>query len=205
MTRTGARVRVTSLPNLLGMARIAATPVLVYLLLVPFAGAGLLAFAIFAVAAITDTLDGRIARARGQVTPLGVFMDLTADKVLVAGVLIAMVEVELLPTWIVALILIRELVVAGVRQLAASEAVVMAAGALGKLKTIITLVAIAVLLLAFDARTDGPVSELGAGGGLAGVGFWLMVTAALVTAVSGAAYLRAALPMLLGGGRDRPT
>ena len=59
---------------------------------------------------MTDSLDGRMARARGEMSPLGVFMDLTADKVLVVGVLVAMVEMGLLPTWIVATILIRELV-----------------------------------------------------------------------------------------------
>lgn len=190
--------RLTTLPNLLGVARIGATPVVIGLLLLSFPGAGLLAFGLFATAAITDTLDGRIARARGQVSPLGVFMDLTADKVLVAGVLIAMVEVDLLPTWIVALILVRELVIAGVRQVAASEDVVMAAGQLGKWKTIVTLVAIGVLLLAFDARTDGPLAGLGMTDALDLAGFWLMVIAAALTVISGWAYLRAALPMLLG-------
>ena len=145
------------------------------LLLLPFAGAGLLALVLFAAAAITDNLDGRIARARGQVSPLGVFMDLTADKVLVAGVLVAMVEVDLLPAWMVALILIRELVIAGVRQLAASEDVVMAAGQLGKWKTTATLFAMGVVLLAFDARTGGPASSLGADDLIGAIGFWLMV------------------------------
>src|SRR5262245_29089759 len=83
--------RLTSLPTMLGVARIAATPVVIALLLYPFPGAGLLAFVVFGAAAITDFVDGKIARARGEVSPLGVFMDLTADKVLVAGALIAMV------------------------------------------------------------------------------------------------------------------
>jgi len=191
-------VRVTSLPNLLGMARILATPIVMALLLLPFAGGGLLALVLFAAASITDNFDGRIARARGQVSPLGVFMDLTADKVLVAGVLVAMVEVELLPAWMVALILIRELVVAGIRQLAASEDVVMAAGQLGKWKTTVTLFAMGVVLLAFDARTGGPASSLGAADLIAGIGFWLMVAATVMTVISGWAYLRAAWPMLTG-------
>ena len=117
MSEAEPRARLTSLPNLLGISRILATPVVIVLLLAPFPGAGLLAFAIFVAAAATDLLDGRIARARGDVSPLGVFMDLTADKVLVAGVLVAMVEVGLLPTWMVATILVRELVIAGVRQM----------------------------------------------------------------------------------------
>jgi CDP-diacylglycerol---glycerol-3-phosphate 3-phosphatidyltransferase len=197
---SGRPVPVTSLPNMLGLARILATPVVMALLLLPFAGGGLLAFVLFAAAAITDNLDGRIARARGQVSPLGVFMDLTADKVLVAGVLVAMVEVDLLPAWMVALILIRELVIAGVRQLAATEDVVMAAGQLGKWKTTATLVAMGVVLLAFDARTGGPMSALGADDVLLGIGFWSMVVATVLTVLSGWAYLRAAWPILRGTG-----
>ncbi|HEX5396006.1 MAG TPA: CDP-diacylglycerol--glycerol-3-phosphate 3-phosphatidyltransferase [Candidatus Limnocylindria bacterium] len=190
--------RLTSLPNLLGVLRIALTPVVIALLLLPFPGAGLIAFVVFVVAAITDTLDGRIARARGETSPLGVFMDLTADKVLVVGVLVAMVETSLLPTWIVATILIRELVIAGVRQLAASADVVIAARSLGKAKTLATLLAMAVLLLAFDAQTAGPMQSLDIGPALAATGFWLMVLAVVLTLASAWDYLRGALPMLLG-------
>lgn len=200
------RPTLTSIPNLLGVARIAATPVVIALVLLGFAGSGLLAFVIFGAAAATDYLDGRIARARGQVSPLGVFMDLTADKVLVAGVLIAMVEVELLPTWIVATILIRELIVQGVRQAAAAASVVIAARALGKSKTLTTLVAMAVLLLAFDGRSGGPIASIGGQGveALAAGGLWLMILATALTVISGLDYLRGAAPMLLGhDGDDR--
>jgi CDP-diacylglycerol--glycerol-3-phosphate 3-phosphatidyltransferase len=197
---TGGGASLTSLPNLLGILRIALTPVVVALLLLPFPGAGIVAFVIFAVAAVTDSLDGRIARARGLVSPLGVFMDLTADKVLVVGVLVAMVEVGLLPTWIVATILVRELVVAGVRQVAAASDVVMSARLLGKAKTLTTLVAMAILLLAFDAQTGGPLRTLGIGQALLGAGCWLMVVAVVLTLVSGWEYVRAGLPMLLGRG-----
>ena len=195
---TGGGASLSSLPNLLGILRIALTPVVVALLLLPFPGAGIIAFVIFAVAAVTDSLDGRIARARGIVSPLGVFMDLTADKVLVVGVLVAMVEVGLLPTWVVATILVRELVVAGVRQVAAASDVVMSARVLGKAKTLTTLVAMAILLLAFDGQTGGPMRALGIGPALLGTGFWLMVVAVALTLVSGWQYVRAALPMLLG-------
>lgn len=195
---TGGGTSLSSLPNLLGILRIALTPVVVALLLLPFPGAGIIAFVIFAVAAVTDSLDGRIARARGIVSPLGVFMDLTADKVLVVGVLVAMVEVGLLPTWVVATILVRELVVAGVRQVAAASDVVMSARVLGKAKTLTTLVAMAILLLAFDGQTGGPMRALGIGPALLGTGFWLMVVAVALTLVSGWQYVRAALPMLLG-------
>ena len=202
--KSARAARITTLPNLLGLARIALTPVVMALILLPFPGGGLLAAVVFAVAALTDVLDGRIARARGEVTSLGVFMDLTADKVLVAGVTIAMVEVGLLPTWIVATILGRELVVGGIRQLAASESVVIAARALGKAKTLATLLGVFVLLLARDAKTGGPLSGTGAAGGLAGAGFWLMVAATALAIVSGIDYLRGSLPLLLGAPPPTP-
>jgi CDP-diacylglycerol---glycerol-3-phosphate 3-phosphatidyltransferase len=149
-----AGARMTTPANLLGLLRIALTPVVIVLLALPFPGSGLIAFVIFVAAALTDFLDGRVARARGEVSPFGVFMDLTADKVLVAGVLIAMVQAGLVPAWIVATILIREFVIQGVRQLAASDSVVIPARALGKSKTLTTLAAMAILLLAFDAEHD---------------------------------------------------
>jgi CDP-diacylglycerol---glycerol-3-phosphate 3-phosphatidyltransferase len=193
--------RLTTLPNMLGLARIAATPIVVLLLLLPFPGGGLLAFVVFAAAATTDYLDGRIARARDQVSALGIFLDLTADKVLVAGVLVAMVEVDLLPTWIVATLLIRELVVQGVRQVAASASVVIAARGVGKWKAFATNVAIAVLLLAFDADTGGPTASVVEGGTVQAIGFGLALLATAMAVISGIVYLRGALPMLLG--RDR--
>jgi CDP-diacylglycerol---glycerol-3-phosphate 3-phosphatidyltransferase len=190
--------RLTSLPNLLGVARIAATPVVMALLLYPFPGAGLVAFVFFAAAALTDFVDGKIARARGQVSPLGIFMDLTADKVLVAGVLIAMVQVSLLSAWIAALLLIRELVVQGVRQLAASADVVMPARAWGKGKTFATLLGMGLLMLAYDATTGGPLANLGVGDWLTAVGVATLLLATVLSVVSGLGYIRAALPLLLG-------
>lgn len=201
--------RLTTLPNLLGLFRIAATPVVIGLLVgTPrFDGAGFVAFALFAVAAATDFVDGRLARSRGQVSPLGIFMDLTADKVLVAGVLIALVEVNLVPTWIAALLILRELVVQGVRQVAAGAAVVMPAGALGKGKTIATLAGIALLLLSFDAISGGPLSGLDTDlvAWMWNIGYWILILAAVLSVVSGWEYVRAALPVLTGrGDRQRP-
>ena len=193
-----AQPRLTTLPNMLGLARIAATPIVVLLLLLPFPGAGLIGFGVFVVAASTDYFDGRIARARGQVSPLGVFLDLTADKVLVAGVLVAMVEVGLLPTWIVATLLIRELVVQGVRQVAASASVVIAARGVAKWKAFGTNLAVSALLLAFDAVTDGPTASVVEAGVMQAIGFWLAVLATGLSVVSGIVYLRGAVPILLG-------
>src|SRR5690606_11362430 len=87
--------RLTTLPNLLGIARVAATPVVMVLLLADGPGTDLAAALLYLLAALSDIADGWIARRRDQVTPFGVFMDLAADKVLVAGVIIAMVQVGL--------------------------------------------------------------------------------------------------------------
>lgn len=198
VSEQGRPARIGSVANLLGVGRIAATPVVVALMLIGAPGLGFVAFVLFAVAAWTDFLDGWVARRRDEVSPLGVFMDLTADKVLVAGVLVAMVEVGLLPTWIVATILVRELVIAGVRQMAAAERVVIAARALGKAKTLTTLAGMALLLLGYDAATGGPTQATGVGDLILAAGWWLMVVAVGLTLVSGWDYLRGALPMLRG-------
>ena len=198
MTVERPPARIGSPANLLGIARIAATPVVIALLLIGTPGLGIVAVILFFLAALTDFFDGWVARARGEVSPLGVFMDLTADKVLVGGVLVAMVEVGLLPTWIVATIVVRELVIAGVRQAAAAEDVVIAARALGKAKTLTTLVGMEVLLLAHDALTGGPLAATGVGVEMQLVGFWLMVLATVLTLISGWDYLRGALPLLRG-------
>jgi CDP-diacylglycerol--glycerol-3-phosphate 3-phosphatidyltransferase len=125
-------------------------------------------------------------------------MDLAADKVLVAGVLIAMVEIGLVPTWMAATILIREFVVQAVRQLAAVEDVVISARALGKAKTLTTLAGLALLFLASDAATGGPMASVDVGTLLDDAGYWTMVVATVLTVGSGLAYMRGAWPILTG-------
>lgn len=199
-TRPGT---IATLPNVLGLSRILATPVVMVLLLLPGAGTDFAAAILFVVAALSDIADGWIARARDQVTPLGVFMDLAADKVLVAGVLIAMVEADLVPTWIAATILIREFVVQAVRQLAAAEDVVISARALGKAKTLATNAGIAVLLLAADGVSGGPMAATGTGIGLWVAGLWVMALATALAVISGLAYVAAAWPILVGESQER--
>ena len=196
--RAARRATIWSLPNLLGLGRILATPVIMFLLVaVPFQGAALAAFGVGFAAGLSDIADGQIARARRQVSPLGVFMDLTADKVLVAGVLIAMVEVGLLAAWIAAVIVIRELVVQGARLVAAADGLVVAARDLGKAKTLVTLAAMGVLVLSWDASTGGPMARLDAAEPLLLAGTWLMLAAVALTVVSGFLYVRALLPHLV--------
>jgi CDP-diacylglycerol--glycerol-3-phosphate 3-phosphatidyltransferase len=192
------RQTIATLPNLLGIGRILATPIIIVLLLIDQPGSDLAGGILYAAAALSDILDGWLARARNQVTPLGVFMDLAADKVLVAGVLVAMVQVGLVPTWIAATILIREFVVQAVRQLAAAADVVISARALGKAKTLATNAGLFLLFLASDAATGGPLATTDLGPTLEAVGFGILVAATLLTVVSGLAYLRGAWPILVG-------
>jgi CDP-diacylglycerol--glycerol-3-phosphate 3-phosphatidyltransferase len=189
---------VRTLPNMLGLGRIAATPIIMLLLLVDVPGTDLAAGILFAGAGFSDYFDGRIARKRNQVSPLGVFMDLVADKVLVAGVLVAMVAVGLVPAWIAATILIREFIVQSLRQLAAADDVVISAGSLGKLKAFATLAGLGFLFLAADAASGGPMAATGAGDLLEALGFWTLVAAVVLTVVSGLEYLRGAWPILVG-------
>lgn len=105
------------------------------------------AVVLFLLVALTDTLDGRLARRYNLVSTLGVFLDLTADKMMVASLLIAMVEVHLVPAWIVIIIVAREFLVTGMRSLAASAGKVIPAGKLGKQKTFLTLLAIGGIML----------------------------------------------------------
>jgi CDP-diacylglycerol--glycerol-3-phosphate 3-phosphatidyltransferase len=197
-----------TLPNLLGLFRLVATPVVVVLILWPFPGAGLLAFLLYVPAALSDFLDGWLARSRGQVTTLGAFLDLAADKVLVAGVLIALVEANLAAAWIVIVIIVREFVVGGVRQVAATEQVIVSAQMVGKAKTVVTMVAIGALLLAFDAQTGGPLATTGIGPPAETVGTWLLLAGMALALVSGIDYVAKAWPVLTGGdagGASGPT
>jgi CDP-diacylglycerol--glycerol-3-phosphate 3-phosphatidyltransferase len=106
----------------------------------------LLAGIVFIAAALTDTADGYIARKKGIVTNLGNFIDPMADKILVTAALVALVELQRLPSWIVVVIVSREFIVTGLRMLAAAEGVVIAASGGGKAKTVSQIVAISLMI-----------------------------------------------------------
>jgi CDP-diacylglycerol--glycerol-3-phosphate 3-phosphatidyltransferase len=171
--------------------RIVLTPVVMALVLVGGEDAGgasaVTGAILFVVAAATDWLDGRLARRWGVTTKLGSFLDTTADKLLVSGVLIALVAAEHASPWIAALIVGRELVLMGLRGVIASEGEVMAPSMLGKLKTSIQFVAILLAIL----RPGDPV-------GGAYVDEWAMFAAAVITVWSAVDYLWRALPAIAG-------
>ncbi|ABK60863.1 CDP-diacylglycerol--glycerol-3-phosphate 3-phosphatidyltransferase [Clostridium novyi] len=97
---------------------------------------------VFIIAAITDKLDGYIARSRNQITNFGKFMDPLADKLLVTSALVALVQYGVIPAWMVMIIIGREFAVTGLRAIAASEGIVIAASWWGKIKTVIQIIAI---------------------------------------------------------------
>jgi CDP-diacylglycerol--glycerol-3-phosphate 3-phosphatidyltransferase len=137
-----------NVPNLLSLSRIASTVLIFILVLINEHWAFLVATLLFVLASVTDLLDGYLARRYHLVSPLGVFLDLTADKVFVSSILIALVQIGLVPAWIVVIIIAREFLVTGLRSMAAAKGTVIAAGTWGKQKTFITLLAIGGLLLA---------------------------------------------------------
>jgi CDP-diacylglycerol---glycerol-3-phosphate 3-phosphatidyltransferase len=187
------------LPNGLSMLRIAAVPIIMALLLTPWQGAYMAALAVFAIASISDTLDGYMARRQKLVSNLGIFLDLTADKLLISAILITMVELSLLPAWLVVVIVGREFIVTGIRTFAAAEGVVIPAGPWGKRKTVITIVAVAALIVYGDMIRGGWAASIVSGnfvGQVLHYSIWLMYLAALLTVTSGVQYLINVVPLL---------
>lgn len=144
------RTGLLNLPNILTLARIGAIPAIVVLLFYDSRVAGFWAAVIFGLAAFTDWLDGWLARRWEVVTVLGKFLDPLADKLIVMAALIMLIPHNRVPAWAVFLLLSRELVVTGLRSIASSEGIVIAASDLGKYKTIFQMVAISGLLLHYD-------------------------------------------------------
>lgn len=136
------------IPNILSISRLIATVIIFLLVLVNQPWAFLVGTLLFFLASVTDYFDGQIARRLKVVSTLGVFLDLTADKVFVSAILIALVQIGLVPAWIVFIIVAREFLVSGLRSMAAAKGHVIPAGPWGKQKTFITLVAMGLLLLA---------------------------------------------------------
>ncbi len=136
-----------NLPNLLTLTRILLIPVFVILFATPTPDRSLSAAVIFVVAAVTDLLDGYLARRSGQVTALGKLLDPIADKLLVLSALILLVNVDRVSALVAILIIAREVAVTGVRAIAASEGMIMAAETTGKYKMALQVVAIVLLIL----------------------------------------------------------
>jgi CDP-diacylglycerol---glycerol-3-phosphate 3-phosphatidyltransferase len=139
-----------NLPNALTLIRILLVPVLVVALTVETPGGSAIAAIVFAIAALTDGLDGYIARSRQSVTNFGKVMDPVADKLMIAAALISLVSLDRLAAWVAMVIIAREFAVSGLRIAAGQQGVVIPASSLGKLKTITQVVAVLALIAAHD-------------------------------------------------------
>jgi CDP-diacylglycerol--glycerol-3-phosphate 3-phosphatidyltransferase len=165
-----------NLPNKLTLFRVILIPFFVFFLLAPyFEGYGnYIALAIFIVASLTDMLDGKIARKYNLITDFGKFMDPLADKLLVCSALIGLVELNLLPAWIVIIIIAREFIISGFRLIASDNGIVIAASYWGKFKTVFQMLMVIVLIL--NQYLENPVLSV--------IGTILIVLATLLTVIS---------------------
>ncbi len=155
-----------NLPNTLTLSRIFIVPLLVVVLLTPFSEhwfgvpRHILGVAIFLAAALTDYLDGQIARRRNQVSRLGKLLDPIADKLLISAALISLVENQLAPAWAVVIIIGREFAVTGLRSIAAEERIIIDASRMGKFKMLSQVVAVALLIVS-SVSGKPPVANFG--------------------------------------------
>ena len=170
-----------NLPNSLSVARIFLVPLLVSVLLTKFEGrlvlglpVELVAAAIFGLASLTDWLDGYLARRRKQVTTLGQILDPLADKLLISATLISLVQLNLVQSWMVGVIICREIAVTGLRNLAYSRGLTMPASGLGKTKMAAQVTAILLLLLGWERL---PVLVV-----MGQAAMWVVLITALVSA-----------------------
>ncbi|HXE80641.1 MAG TPA: CDP-diacylglycerol--glycerol-3-phosphate 3-phosphatidyltransferase [Vicinamibacterales bacterium] len=170
-----------NLPNALTATRIFLVPLLVVVLLTKFerelifgVRKELVAAAIFALASVTDWLDGYLARRRGQITAIGQMMDPLADKLLTSAAFISLVQIGLVPAWIVAVIVGRELAVTGLRRLAAARGRPFPASPLGKIKMVMQV--LTVLLLLVGHHGSALLFTLGQ------VALWIVLVTAVVSA-----------------------
>lgn len=136
-----------NLPNFLTLLRILAVPVVVVALLDGTPNGDLLAAIVFALAALTDGLDGYIARSRDSITTFGKLMDPLADKLLITAALISLVSLGRLPAWVAMVIIAREFAITGLRSIAAERGVVIAASWMGKVKTVLQIGAVFALII----------------------------------------------------------
>jgi len=141
------REQILSLPNGLTITRILVIPLILVLLFYPGRAFQILAALLFVAAAVTDTLDGYLARRRGIVTTLGKFLDPLADKLLIVTTLIALIPARDIPTWMVIVIVGREIAITGLRGIAVSQDIIISASTLGKYKTVFESASISFLII----------------------------------------------------------
>jgi CDP-diacylglycerol--glycerol-3-phosphate 3-phosphatidyltransferase len=178
-----------NLPNKLTVGRLLLTALFVVFLSTDTPWGDVVALALFILASLSDWLDGYLARKLNQITNFGKLMDPLADKVLVASALICLIPLKALPAWVVIVIITREFLITGLRQLAAGQGVILPADPLGKHKTawqLITILFFLILLAAGDCFGDDSRWLTYLWGH---VGPWLIGITVILTIYSGLAYL----------------
>jgi CDP-diacylglycerol---glycerol-3-phosphate 3-phosphatidyltransferase len=186
--RRSLREDALNLPNMLTMGRIVVIPLVLVLLDRGSRQDCFWAAILFAAAAITDFLDGYLARKRGLESVLGKFMDPLADKLIVMASLVWMVPMGRIAAWVVVLLLARDLSITGLRTIAATEGLVIAAGESGKAKTALQLVGILMLMIGYPYRFDFGLFDLGIVD-LVHIGRWLIYVSLVYSFVSAAQYI----------------
>lgn len=161
MAQTSLRHDVWNLPNILTFGRVLVIPIFLWFLDQATVRSGLWAALVFTGAALTDLLDGYLARKMNVVSVLGKFLDPLADKLIVMAALIWMVPMGRIAPWVVILLLAREISVTGLRSVAASEGVVISAGQEGKTKTALQMIGIIALVLGYPYRMHYGIVDLG--------------------------------------------
>ena len=156
------RREIFNLPNSITMARISVVPFLFLLLASPGPFWSLVLAALFVLAAITDFADGFVARKYNMITTMGKFLDPLADKLIVNSAMILMIPIGRIDTWIVVIIIMRDLIVDGIRSIASSEGIYIQASILGKQKTLAQIFAVTALMihypfLGLDAHFVGTI------------------------------------------------
>lgn len=186
--RRSLREDALNVPNLLTFARILVIPLVLWLLDVGTPRSCAIAALVYAAAAITDLLDGWLARRMDVVSVLGKFLDPLADKLLVMACLVWMVPMGRIPEWAVVLLLAREITITALRSIASSEGVVIAAGEGGKQKTALQLVGILCLIVGFPYHLSLGFLDLGVVD-LVVVGRWLVYFSLFFSLTSAASYV----------------
>ena len=181
--------QILNLPNILTMMRIAAIPLLAALLLTSSKSSGFWAAAVFALASITDWLDGYLARRMGIVTVFGKFLDPIADKMIVMAAMVMILPFGRVPAWMVLVILGREIIITGLRGIASSEGIVIQASDLGKFKTIFQIVAILGLILHYDYNWFFGIAHPLLTVNMHNIGMFYLWIATILTIWSGIDYL----------------
>ena len=168
-----------NLPNKLTIARMCMVPLFMIALMMNTPASRIIATVIFALASLTDMLDGQIARKHNMVTNFGKLMDPLADKVLTAAAMICLVELGDLAAWIAVVIIFREYLITGLRSVAANENIVVAANIWGKVKTVCQMIALMLLMLKPQILALCGID----------IGLWMMYVAVALTIYSGLDYV----------------